>query len=1339
MTRSKRWLTIGVTVIAMAGVLFAAIAYTMQSAWFQERLWQYVVASLEQSTGARVEIKSIAFDWRNATAEFESLIMHGSELPGDAPLFTANRVRVQFKLSSLIRRRLSLESIQVRRPEVHLLIRPDGSTNMPQPNRAGGSALETLMDLRVDRFSAENGALLVNLRRMPLQLSGQEAEARWSYDAKSAAYEVQFSSKATRVEYHGTKPLAMNVAGRVRIAGNGLTVHTLRIASGSSMLHARGGVRNFASPSADFQISTKVDATDAARMLPFRIWRGGAMTLAGVAHYDSVSGARFRGTIAGRDLSYGYGVAAVSGIDLYSDIAGSDERVEFSRVVVNALGAKVTGQAELAHFENLELKGKIVQLDISRAASKLLKRSLAWNSFASGRFRFSGSLAGRTPEGTVTADLNLTPAPGQAPVSGHVVLAYRTPGRSLEFGNSRLDFPGTHLSFSGMPGATMQVAMDSVNLEELHSAILSIRPSATATLPVIEKNGKAHFDGSVIGLVTDAQIAGNVALSNFVFKGHRWDQLQSQLSLSQSAARFDTLTLASGSMRVTGKGHLQLTNWVPMKTSEVRLNARFQGVDITRVASELSAKDPLPVTGTASGSVDLSGRVSDPIGKAQLRIKSLDSSGLHANEIQIDAVLDPDQARLTRGRMQSGSAIVSFSGTYSHAGGSWRNGRLAVKIDSNGFPLASIAEWRKQPAVDANAEIHAQGVAQIVSGHIEPATADGILTLRDLTVGRVPLGVLKLNAITINNALKANLTGDLRGHSLIGAARVRLGPDSPMDGEVHFDHVDIAVLNPVLFSGLNSALPFGGAATGRLTFSGPLLKPARWRSTLEISGLEVTSKLRETTSRRNASELTWRNVEPVVVTSADGTATIQSFHVSGKDTALSASGSIRYDGKQPASIREGASGNLDLRVNGSVDLQLLQLLDANLHCSGHANVSASIRGTARSPSLNGTLDIAQGTLLLASFPNGLSNVNGRIAFNRDRATIQKLTAEAGGGNLTLGGFVSFASAGPLVYHLQANADNVRLRYMGGVSVTANADLRLTGSSQSSILSGTATLSRVVFNPNTDVGNLLAAFGAPALAPASTNDFVAGLHLDIAIESAPNLQLSTALSRDVEAEIDLRVRGTPDHPVLLGSISANQGEIKVFGTKYSINRGEVSFQNAVRIEPVLDLDLQTQTRGITVNITISGTVNRLNMVYRSDPPMQPRDIIALLTVGRAPETSTNVSRVQNPSDVSTLQSNASTVLGQAISPAPNRLSKLFGITNVKIDPMVQGIVTNTPQARLTLEQQVSRDLTVTYVTNLSQTSEQIFRVEWALNPQYSLVAVRDENGEFGIDIQYKKRF
>ena len=246
-------------------------------------------------------------------------------------------------------------------------------------------------------------------------------------------------------------------------------------------------------------------------------------------------------------------------------------------------------------------------------------------------------------------------------------------------------------------------------------------------------------------------------------------------------------------------------------------------------------------------------------------------------------------------------------------------------------------------------------------------------------------------------------------------------------------------------------------------------------------------------------------------------------------------------------------------------------------------------------------------------------------------------------------------------------------------------------------------------------------------------------MDIHIESSDDLQLSTSLSQNVETDVDLHLRGAPDRPILLGTISANQGDIKLFGAKYTINRGVVSFVNAVKMEPVLDLDLQTETRGIAVNITVSGTPNKLNLNYRSDPPLQPKDIIALLTVGQAPSfTTANVGNAQVTNDTNALQAGANTVLGQAVSPVSNRLSKLFGITNIRIDPLVQGI-TNTPQARLTLEEQVSRDITVTYITNLAQTSEQIFRFEWALTPQYSVIAIRDDNGEFGIDIQYRKRF
>jgi hypothetical protein len=41
--------------------------------------------------------------------------------------------------------------------------------------------------------------------------------------------------------------------------------------------------------------------------------------------------------------------------------------------------------------------------------------------------------------------------------------------------------------------------------------------------------------------------------------------------------------------------------------------------------------------------------------------------------------------------------------------------------------------------------------------------------------------------------------------------------------------------------------------------------------------------------------------------------------------------------------------------------------------------------------------------------------------------------------------------------------------------------------------------------------------------------------------------------------------------------------------------------------------------------------------------------------------------------------------------------------------------------------------------LNRTQEQIVRVQWDLNRDWSAIAVRDPNGLFGVDFQFRKRF
>ena len=61
------------------------------------------------------------------------------------------------------------------------------------------------------------------------------------------------------------------------------------------------------------------------------------------------------------------------------------------------------------------------------------------------------------------------------------------------------------------------------------------------------------------------------------------------------------------------------------------------------------------------------------------------------------------------------------------------------------------------------------------------------------------------------------------------------------------------------------------------------------------------------------------------------------------------------------------------------------------------------------------------------------------------------------------------------------------------------------------------------------------------------------------------------------------------------------------------------------------------------------------------------------------------------------------------------------------------------ARVTVEQQIARNLTITYVSNVSSTQQQVIQVEYAVNRNVSIVALRDQNGTFGIDLKIKKRF
>ncbi len=1329
--RAPRLASAAAAICAVFLIVSAGALFTLQTQWFKDKVRREIVGAVEQATGGRIELRSFDYHWQTLTAEFQDFVVHGTERDSAAPLFHASSMRVELKIISVFKRNIDLASIVVRGPQFNLIVGPDGGTNIPVPP-AGPTSLtakvDALLNLKVHHFEFDDGLFRIGLRRIPLDARGEDTFLLLTYDRSGKRYDVKFSSRELHINSNPLRPYSGNMNATAQLERDGLSIQSAVFQSGESSVRASGTLQHFEQPVIDLRLSASVDATDVAAITKFERIGGGHFSVEGSGHYDENTLYRFQGKMTGTDVAYRLQHVEFRKINFESDVLVRPQDVELTHLVVAALGSTLSGQLAFKHGRDLQLEGNLAGLAVGKAVAQFSKQKLSWSGVAGGPFQMRAVLSGGWRDLAVQSNLSIVPGAGGIPLSGALDANYRMSGSVVEFGKSYLRVPHTQLTFSGTLGADLNVVLDSTDLNDLTPVLQLIKsPRSQVTLPALLQNGSAHFNGRVAGALNDPQFAGGLALEHFEARGQIWDQLRVRVAASANAMELASFVLTQGSLHASGDGRVGLQNWTVTNNSALSARARFDGADMVKVADAFSGMKALLIRGIAAGTVDLRGTVIRPQGTAQLAVSNVDAFGEKLNEVQVAATLEGETLQITRGHMQAGPAALSFSGDYRHTPRSWEEGQLDLKIDSNGFPLASLAPVHDyQPGLNARFEIHGQVALRVSPDRIEPLSANGTAVLREITVNNVPYGSLTLNAGTHGQTLTSEFFGDLRGSRLSGSAQMQLTADNPVVGEVHVEQLQLSTIAAMI--GSPSSNPrLQGFLQGGFTFEGPLQRLDRMHGTISLQQLQLSPNVAGP-SRPSPTDVIFCNTTPMVLQYANGIATVSNFQIGGKGTILTANGSIPLLPRRP----------VNLKVSGSAGLQILRLFYSNMQSSGESSVNASIEGTLLNPIVNGTLDLKNGAFAVSSVTNGLTAVNGRVRFDRDRATIERLTAQTGGGELSVGGFISFGKGGPLVYRLEANAEDVRVRYGGSVSVTATSQFRLTGTSESSILSGTATVSRVIFNPNTDIGNLLTSAAAPVASPSNEKEFLTGMQFDIHVESAPNLQLSTELSRDVEAEIDLRLRGTPEKPILLGNITANQGDIRVFGTKYSINRGEVSFVNAVKIEPVLDMDLQTQARGITVDITISGAPGKLNINYRSDPPLQPRDIIALLTVGRAPDIASNVPNAQVTNDVSALQSGANTVLGQAISPVSNRLSKLFGITNIKIDPLVQGI-TNTPQARLTVEQQISRQITVTYVTNLSQTSEQIFRLEWAFSPQYSLVALRDDNGEFGIDIQYRKRF
>lgn len=1309
---------------ALAGLLVVTVVagiLVLRSQWFLDRLRQGIIDQAQRATGAKVEIGALAFDWSTLQARVDGFVLHGKEAAGEDPLVRVNSATVGFKIISALERKVDLLSLRVDAPRVRIVVYPDGSTNLPgagaRPQRLWS---EDLLNIKIGEYEIAGGTMEYDERRVPLNVRGQNLNLHMTYDAAAPAYRGQFASDGLRVTPPGYDPIDSTASTDFVLEQNRVRLTKLHWTAQGMTADVSGTLDDLRRPHGTLAVRASAPVQDVVREFRLPVDPAGSATFNGDLTVSFADGFSYsaRGQVAAQGLRYVRDLVKIENADVRANAEVSRAGAVLRSVTAHALGATITGDAHLDAWKEFQFQGEVADLNMRQAASMGTARAIPWDGTLAGTFQTRVTL--QQPDLVVSANLAIVPAPGADPLSGHLDVNYDQARGTVEFGASSLATPATRIELDGALGRTLRVRARTTRLADVLPA-LEFAQNGPVELPLKLNNGSISVDGTVTGPLDDPRFRGQAAVVNGQVREYTFDSVSAEVDVSRGSVQARNLQAARG--RTTATGSLEFTARAgDFADAEMAGQLTLRNVDVAQLAREGGVTEPL--AGIASATVRLTGSVERPEVTAALDVQNPAGVGEKADRLRGNVRYLPGVLELTDGILNDSGSELRFSGTYKHPSANWRNGDVTFEATTANLPTARIQRLTYPASAILSGRV--QGSGSINGGVFTLASATANVLARQIVVDGQSIGDAELNAQTRDAELTVTANGSVRESRIDARGTWKLDGDAPGAATIRFSRISIDSLQALMQAPSSTV---DGFVDGEATVDIALQKPRDFRAEVRLANAQASPK--ENPAPRfnlRMEDVTLRNSQPVVLDVTAQGATVRSARFTGRNTQMDLAGTIPFD----------AQAGADLTVRGNIDLVILQLLRSDLQARGNANVNANIRGRLQDPNVSGQLQLAGASLYFGDLPNGVDNASGTILFDRRRATVQQLTAETGGGQVAFSGFLEFGDA--LVYRLQARARRVRVRYQQDVSTTFDADLALNGTSEASTLSGTVTLTRSAFTVSTDLGQLLAESAQPAATVDTANEYLTGMQLDVRVVNGSSFQLETSLASGVEADVDLQLRGTPSRPGLRGQVTINRGLVQVFGNKYTLERGDIRFLNPVKIEPTIDMDLSTRARGVTVNISLSGTLNSFKSNYSSDPPLQSSEIIALLAVGRDPSLSASQTApgVVSSSAISAMGAGAN-LMGQALSSqVSNQVQRFFGASRVKIDPTLTG-VDNIPQARLTLEQQISKDITVTYITNLNRTQEQVVRFQWDLNRNWSMIVVRDQNGLLGADFQLRKRF
>ncbi len=739
--------------------------------------------------------------------------------------------------------------------------------------------------------------------------------------------------------------------------------------------------------------------------------------------------------------------------------------------------------------------------------------------------------------------------------------------------------------------------------------------------------------------------------------------------------------------------------------------------------ADLPLEQKLPVEGTVSGKATLVGDlVKYEAANATAELNALDLN-YNGQPIRSDGPLRVSYANqvltIERAALTAGDSRLAVAGTLPLNAQSGRTG--AVTVDAN-VDLPSVARYLPQEQ-----QITLQGRADIkgeIRGNLKSIDPNLAITLQNgyFTTAKLspPIYNATLNAQLRDGALTLDrATFDWGPGSFEAKGTVPLGL---IPGQLPFDlprqqgpaklSADVRRIDLGTIEGLPEQL--GGTVSAHLEVEAdkPVLEAVR--------GTLTFPELRPSVG---ALQLEQKGVSEIRV--ANGAAQVVNLTLTGPQTQLSLSGTAGLTGDFP----------LNLQAKGTADAAITAAFTEALKMRGETRLDLAVTGTAKDPRAAGELTMAGGSIAMESPRLAADDVNLRVKLEGTRATIAELTSELNGGTLTGSGSLSYEKGQLTNTAITLAAQDLYLDFPTGLKTVSNATLDIRNRGANLVIGGEVRIAEGGFTDDLDLDR-----GVFAILNRSSdlefskekNPMLDRVRFNVAIVTDSPLVIENNLAR-LEAIVDVRLLGTPYEPGLSGRIELEEGgELRLQERRYAIERGVITFTGERSIEPGLDILATTSAGGFDVRLQISGQPGKTETTLTSDPPLPEPDILALLLTGKTTDDmrgrEADVARNQI---LSYLTGRAGGVFGRGVE-------RVTGLSSVRIEPNLIAAESD-PSARLTVGQDLSRNVRFVYSVDLVNSSDQIYVAEYDVTRRFNTRGVRQSDGSFRFDFRHDLRF